>query len=65
MKNKIFGWIGMVWGAAIVISALLKDQVLSGENYAVGQIIAYTFGGILCLVGLYTVLKKKKVVDDA
>ena len=63
MKNKVLGWIAIVWGGLVLLSGLTK--LLSGGvgvgAYGAGQLTGILFGGVLCAVGVYTLCKKPKV----
>jgi len=63
MKNKILGWIGVVWGGLVLLSGLAKmSSGGTGEGaYGAGQFTGVIFGGLLCLAGVYTLRKKPKV----
>jgi hypothetical protein len=63
MRNRIVGAIGMVWGGAILLSRLLRDQpqAAPGGAYAAGQSTALIFGALLLLVGAYYFFKKPAV----
>ena len=59
MKNKILGWIGVVWGGLVLLSGLAKllSGGLGGGAYGAGQFAGFLFGGLLCLAGVYTLRK--------
>ena len=57
MRNRIFGGIGVVWGAGVLIYSLLKGGPEGGGAYAAGQIGGMIFGGLLFVVGLYYLIK--------
>lgn len=61
MRNKIFGAIGVIWGALILYSGLLSPASEAGsEAYKSGQTVAVIFGALLLGVGLYYFFKKPK-----
>ena len=62
MKNKILGWIGVVWGGAVLLSGLAKVFFggMGGGAYGAGQLAGFIFGGLLCFAGVYTLRKKPK-----
>ena len=62
MKNKILGWITVVWGGLILLSGLAKllSGRTSGGAYGAGQLTGFLFGGILCAIGSYSLCKKPR-----
>ena len=62
MKNKMLGWIAIVWGGLVLLSGLTKlfSGGMGAGAYGAGQVAGFLFGGVLCSVGLYTVGKKPK-----
>ena len=59
MRNKIFGGIGILWGAALLVRWLMTDAPASDASaYQSGQSAAVVFGGLLLIVGLYYFFKK-------
>ncbi len=50
MKNKLIGFIAVIWGGAIVVKGLLSPETGSGA-YGVGSLIGFGFGAVLLLVG--------------
>jgi hypothetical protein len=54
MRNKIFGWIGVVWGGLIVVVTLLHGISGSGA-YGSGQVTAVVFGVLMLLAGGWAV----------
>ncbi len=61
MKNKILGWIGVVWGGLLLISGIVR--VLSGEMsqgaYGAGQLVGFLLAGGLLLGGVFALRKKQ------
>jgi hypothetical protein len=57
MRTRIFAWIAVVWGAAVVIYGLTKENDHARGAAAAGQNAGLAFGGLLFLVGMYYVVK--------
>jgi hypothetical protein len=57
MKNRIFGAIGVVWGALILVNAFLRGGPQGSGAYSAGQTGALVFAVLLVIVGGYTLLK--------
>jgi hypothetical protein len=57
MRNRILGAIGVLWGAGILVSALLRDGAQGSGAYAAGQTTALVFAVLLVAVGGYYLLK--------
>ena len=53
MRNRILGGIGVVWGGAVLIYALMNGGPQGEGAYAAGQTGGLIFGGVLFVVGLY------------
>lgn len=55
MRSRILGWVGIVWGGAIVVARLLGSGSSSGESaaYATGQTGGLVFGFLLLVAGAY------------
>ena len=60
VRNRIFGAIGVIWGGAILVRALLTGGPQGTGSYAAGQTSAFVFAGLLVLVGGYYFLKGAK-----
>ncbi len=60
MRNKIFGWIGIVWGGLIVLSSLFGATSSGSEAYEAGQSSGAIFGVLLLCAGIYYVRKKNR-----
>jgi hypothetical protein len=58
MRNKIFGTIGVIWGAAILVSAIMRGGPQGSGAYAAGQTGGIVFGALLVAVGAYYFLKR-------
>jgi LPXTG-motif cell wall-anchored protein len=56
------GWIGIVWGGAIVVTRLLGSGSSGGESgaYAAGQTGGLVLGFLLLGVGAYYAFRKQK-----
>ncbi len=52
MRSRILGLIGVVWGAGILLSRLLRGPPQGGGAYPSGQVAGLIFGGILLVAGL-------------
>ena len=59
MKNKVFGWIAIVWGGLIILSGVVKffSGNIGGGDYGAGQWTGFIFGGILLIVGVLALRK--------
>lgn len=62
MRNKIFGGIGMAWGALIVLSWILRPAA-ENEAYRNGSIAALGMGTVMFFAGLYYFRKKPDPKD--
>ena len=62
MKNKILGWVGVVWGGLILLSGIarLLSGGTGGGAYGAGQVAGFVFGGLLCFAGVLALRKKPK-----
>ena len=62
MKNKLLGWVALVWGGLVLLGGLPKlfSAGAGAGAYGAGQLAGVLFGGILCAAGLYAVCKKPK-----
>ena len=61
MRNKIFGGIGVIWGALILYNGLSSPASEAGsEAYKNGQTAALIFGAALLGLSLYYFFKKPK-----
>jgi hypothetical protein len=62
MCTRIFGWIGIVWGGAIVVTKLLDTGSGAGGGgaSAAGQSAALVLGFLLLVVGAYYAFRKPK-----
>lgn len=49
MRNKILGWVGVLWGGLIVLTGI--PRAITGDigagAYAVGQVTGLLFGALL------------------
>ena len=57
MRNRIFGGIGVVWGGAMLVSALLRAGPEGSGAYGAGQVAGLVFALLLVVVGGYYLLK--------
>jgi hypothetical protein len=61
MRNRIFGWIGVIWGGAVIVSAGVR--LLSGDGFrgtfGFGEFCGYVGGGALFFAGVLALLPKK------
>lgn len=57
MRNRIFGFIGVLWGGAMLVSAFLRGGPQGSGAYAAGQNGALIFAVVLVIVGAYYLLK--------
>ncbi|HXT69186.1 MAG TPA: nuclear transport factor 2 family protein [Vicinamibacterales bacterium] len=59
MRIKIFGWIGIVWGTFILVTA--GPRIVAGDigegSYAAGQYFAFLIGGLMLVAGIRTLRK--------
>lgn len=61
MRNRIFGAIGVIWGALILINGFLSSaSEADSAAYKNGQTGALVFGAVLLVLGLYYSFKKPK-----
>ena len=59
MRNKIFGWIGVVWGGAIALYAVGKG-VSGGSAYAAGSLAGSVFGIAMLIAGGRALTKHRR-----
>jgi hypothetical protein len=57
VRNRIFGGIGVVWGAAVLIYSAMRGGPQGQGAYAAGEIGGMVIGGLLFVVGLYYLIK--------
>ena len=62
MRNKIFGAIGVIWGALILLNWFSNSSSASG-SYASGMNMAAILGVLMFVIGIYTFFKKPKTKD--
>jgi LPXTG-motif cell wall-anchored protein len=61
VRNRIFGGIGVIWGALIIYGGLSSPASEAGSAaYKNGQTGALVFGAVLLGLGLYYFFKKPK-----
>lgn len=53
MRNRIFGVIGVIWGAVALVNAFRGAGTEGSASYAAGHTAGVIFGGLLFLVGGY------------
>lgn len=58
MRNKIFGVIGVLWGAAIIVNAFARGGAEGSSSYAAGSYTAIAFGVALLVAGGWTLAKR-------
>jgi len=58
MRNKIFGVVGMIWGAAVVVNSLFGPVPESSDAYHSGYSGAVVFGILMFITGAYYLVKK-------
>lgn len=59
MRNKIFGGIGFVWGALILLRFFLYPPQGVG-SYQAGQYMGVAIGVVMLFTGLYYLVKKSE-----
>jgi hypothetical protein len=57
MRNKIFGVIGVLWGAAIIVYGVTGGSGNGTGSYEAGSSTALVFGALLLVVGGWTLAK--------
>ena len=58
MRNRVWGAIGVLWGAGLLLYWLLAGgQTQRSGSYKAGQTGALAFGGLLFVIGLYYLAK--------
>ena len=62
MRIKLLGWIGIVWGGAIIVSKLVASNAEPAKSgaYAAGQTAGLVLGVLLLVVGAYYAFRKPK-----
>lgn len=59
MRNKIFGGIGTLMGGAILFIWMTTNNLISGSfPHQFKQATVVIFGGLILIIGLYTLFKK-------
>jgi len=58
MRNKIFGVIGVIWGALILVNGIFFRDGSGTDAYETGSIVALIFGACLFGAGLFYLLRK-------
>jgi len=64
MRNIIFGVIGILWGLAIILYALLSESSSAGGTYQAGKIIGILFGVLLFVAGPFYLIRGLKELKD-
>jgi hypothetical protein len=64
MRNKIFGAIGAIWGALIILNWLFGTRPDGNTAYQSGQSAAVIMGVIMLFAGLYYFFKKPVSKQD-
>jgi hypothetical protein len=62
-KNRVLGVVGVIWGGAILIYAVVKGAPEGGGAYAQGQGAGLVLGGLMFAVGLYYLFKRSGKSD--
>ncbi len=57
MRNRIIGGIGILWGAGMLISFLIRSGSGEGGAYGAGQTMGLLFGVVMFGAGVYYVVK--------
>jgi hypothetical protein len=60
MGTRILGWIGILWGGAIVAGRLLGSDDGATGAYAAGRNAGLVFGILLLGVGAYYAFRRAK-----
>lgn len=60
MKYRILGWMGIVWGALVVLIGVrgLLSGGIEGSAYGAGRLAGLVFGGLLVFAGIRALRKK-------
>ena len=60
MRNKIVGWIGIIWGSAILVSMFVRKAPMGNGPgpYAAGAMIGFLLGAAMLAAGIYVVRKR-------
>jgi hypothetical protein len=53
MRNVIFGGLGVLWGAVIILFSFLKDNTPASGAYGAGQTAGTVLGVVMFGVGLF------------
>lgn len=57
MRQRILGFICVVWGTAVLVYGLTGHFTPSNGAYRVGEIAALVFAGVMVVVGARALLK--------
>lgn len=61
-RNLILGVLGVVWGAGMLISFLLRGGRVDGNGaYAAGQLAGVVLGALLLFAGAYALFKSSRM----
>lgn len=64
MRNIIFGAIGTLWGAAVIIYSFVGNKPDSGGAYGAGQIAGTIFGFVFFVAGIYYLIQGIRTVNQ-
>lgn len=59
-RNRVFGWIGVVWGGAVVLNVAMNGVSRGSGAYTAGSVVAVVFGIALLVVGALTLNRQPR-----
>ncbi len=58
MRATILGTVGVLWGGAIILSALLDRDEAADAAHVIGELMAMAFGAFLLALGTRTLVRR-------
>jgi hypothetical protein len=58
VRATILGLVGVLWGGAIIVSALMDRDVAPDAAHVIGELMAMAFGACLLALGTRTLVRR-------
>lgn len=58
VRVTILGFVGVLWGGAIIASGILDRTQAPDASQAIGDLIALTFGALILALGARTLVRR-------
>ncbi len=58
VRATILGWIGVLWGGAIVASGVLDRTESPDATHAIGELMALAFGALILAAGARALIRR-------